>query len=234
MKFINISIIDIIMEDEFCYLDIVALKRIDTKTTIENFGTIVNLSFFEGANLLGSLKLRGLIEAESKFPGPSVVKVSKNGAKLIKMIDKVSKDSLKEVDLAIIKSVRKGNRLEEELEEELVLSKKDIATHLNKLKEQEFIDFTVKNGKIFLSLTDKGFEMINNEIKEIVEEPVKEDVEEKAENKPVEKKKEKKEELEILTKLKEELKYVLYSHSTGILLFFLMLIFLVIVLFTGA
>lgn len=219
------------MEDEFCYLDIVALKKIDAKTTIENFGVILHLSFFEGANLLGSLKLRGLIDAESKFPGPSAVKVSKNGVKLLKMIEKTSKDSLKEVDLAIIKSIRQGNRTEEELENTLILSKKDLAIHLNKLKEQEYIDYTIKNGKIFLSLTDKGFEMMATELKEEPKPEVEEEELEEIEKKP--EKRNNVKELEILTKLKEEIKYVLYSHSTGILLFFLLMIFVVIFLFMG-
>lgn len=224
------------MEDDFCYLDIIALKKIDAKTTIENFGTIINMSFFEGANLLGSLKLRKLLDAESKFPGPSVVKLSKEGQKLLKTMEKVSKDSLKEVDFAILKSIRKGNRTDDEIEANLILAKKDIAVHLNKLQDQSFVDFTIKDAKVQLALTDQGFEMVNTtqtEVESEVKEEEKEEVEAEEKEDKKDNEEDKKEKLEILTRLKEELKYVLYSHSTGILIFLLLITFAVFVLFVG-
>lgn len=225
------------MEDDFCYLDIIALKRIDAKTTIENFGAMFNLSFFEGANLLGSLKLRKLADAESKFPGPSAVKVSKEGLKLLKAVEKMAKDSLKEVDFAILKAIRQGNRTDDEIEDNLILAKKDIAVHLNKLQEQEFIDYSMKDGKVYLSLTDEGFEMVNVEQPEDEKEKKEEKEEEKPEVEEVEEEgveiKTEKEKLEILTRLKEELKYVLYLHSTTILIFLLLVTFAVFILFVG-
>jgi hypothetical protein len=73
--------------DETTFLDMAVLQRIDAESTVERFGTKINSSFFDASNILGGLKLKGLVSIESKFPGPSSVALTPAGSELLKQAD---------------------------------------------------------------------------------------------------------------------------------------------------
>ncbi|MCX6772534.1 MAG: hypothetical protein NTV88_02060 [Candidatus Micrarchaeota archaeon] len=45
--------------NELSFLDIAILRKIDAESSVEKFGSMINTSFFETANLLGTTKIKG-------------------------------------------------------------------------------------------------------------------------------------------------------------------------------
>lgn len=146
--------------EELSFLDLVILQRIEPGTVIERFGPKINSSFFEAANILGTLKQKGYIDFKSSYPGPSEVEVTGLGARMIEVADEKAKEAVDELDIAILKSIVSGHKDPDEIKEELNIRGGDLALHIHKLVKQDLASYTIKGGKISLSVTEDGFKKV--------------------------------------------------------------------------
>ena len=150
-----------VMPDRYTYLDLVALTKLDpAKTTVENFGGEINSSFFDAANILGTLKIMGFIDIRSEFPGPSPVKLTNKGKKVLKDMAERSSEKPDKLDKAIMETIGQGLTTEHDLARDLNVSADSLAQHLYKLNMQGYVDYTIRNGKISLALTELGFNTV--------------------------------------------------------------------------
>jgi len=146
--------------EELNFLDLVILQRIEPGTVIEKFGPKINSSFFEAANILGTLKQKGYIDFKSTYPGPSEVEVTQLGARMLEVADEKAKEAIDELDIAILGSIVKGRVDPEEIKDELNVRSGDVALHIHKLVKQDMVSYSIKSGKITLSVTEDGFKKV--------------------------------------------------------------------------
>jgi len=59
------------MGEELTYLDLLVLRKIDSDSSVEKFGQQINTSFFETANVLGTMKIKGFVDIQSSIGGQS-------------------------------------------------------------------------------------------------------------------------------------------------------------------
>ncbi|MEM3791203.1 MAG: hypothetical protein QXL16_00535 [Candidatus Micrarchaeaceae archaeon] len=177
------------MQEEPNFMDLVVIRQITPGMQAENLSRIINASIFDAYNLSGSLKQKGLIDFEWNAPGQSVIKVTESGKALIDEAEKKADAPLDALDDEILFQLSGGRRNPNELGESINLSQRDLAIRLFKLGKQGFLIFDIKNGKISLMLTEKGF-------MKVVESKGKE--EKKEEKKEEERKEEQRENEEIL------------------------------------
>ncbi|EET89602.1 MAG: hypothetical protein LVQ97_01540 [Candidatus Micrarchaeales archaeon] len=145
------------MADEINFMDIMALSKITPSTTVEKFGGLVNSSFFDGSNMLGSLKLKGLVDFTSISPGQNAIKITDLGNKLLGDAKAKSTANFDQLDLAILNQMSAGRRGLNDLTASVNLRPLDMAMRLNKMLAQGYISVDFRNGKLDLSLTEKGF-----------------------------------------------------------------------------
>ncbi|MEM0438102.1 MAG: hypothetical protein QXU54_02260, partial [Candidatus Micrarchaeia archaeon] len=94
---------------EFDFMDVALLKRIDVETTVEGFGSRISSTFFEAANLLGTLKIKGYVDIHSAI-GNSPVIVTDKGRALLRDLDIWAEEPLTRVDLAVLGNIKGGLR----------------------------------------------------------------------------------------------------------------------------
>jgi|GEM_PF-4154992 len=157
------------MTNNINYLDILILKNIDDNSTVEKFGPIINTSFFETANILGSMKVKGLIDIQSSIGGLSPILVLDAGRDVISMAIKKAAEPLDDLDYEILSNLRKFNELSL-LEKNLNINSSDLAFRLYKLKSGGYISDQVQSARVFISLTEKGFLTVKKEYKEVSKE----------------------------------------------------------------
>ncbi len=145
------------MGDDITYLDLLILKKIDSQSTIEKFGLKINTSFFDTANLIGSMKLKGLLNIESSVAGQSLITISGDGKDLISVAIQKSSEPIDSLDQTILNALVSGVRDLNTLQKVINLRSKDMAFHLYKLKAYDYIDQSVQSAKVNFSLTEKGF-----------------------------------------------------------------------------
>ncbi len=145
------------MADEINFMDLMALSKITPSTTVEKFGGLVNSSFFDGSNMLGSLKLKGLVDFTSISPGQNAIKITDLGNKLLGDAKSKSVANFDQLDLAILNQMSAGRRGLNDLTASVNIRPLDMAMRLNKMLSQEYISADFRNGKLDLSLTEKGF-----------------------------------------------------------------------------
>ncbi|MEM3555825.1 MAG: hypothetical protein QXF56_03865 [Candidatus Micrarchaeia archaeon] len=146
--------------EELTFLDLVVLQRIEPGTVIEKFGPKINSSFFEAANILGTMKQKGYIDFKSTYPGPSEVEVTGVGARVLEVADEKAQEAVDELDVAILQSIVKGVVDPEGIKSELNVRSGDIAFHIHKLVKQDMVSYSIKSGKITLSVTEDGFKRV--------------------------------------------------------------------------
>jgi len=146
------------------FIDIALLRKIDAETTVESFGPKINSTFFETANLLGALKIKGFIDIHSSI-GNSPVIISERGKMLLKELDVFSQQNLSRVDLAVLGNIKGGIKDPKQIESLLNVNARDIAFSIYKLHNKGFVDYRVKNAAVELLLTTKGFEQDNPDVK---------------------------------------------------------------------
>jgi len=105
--------------NELTFLDIAILHRIDEDTYIEKFGSRINTSFFETANLLGTMKIKGLIDFEQSIGGNSKVSLASKGKYILEVAEKKSKEQLDNLDSTILTAIAKGTSKLTELNEKI-------------------------------------------------------------------------------------------------------------------
>ena len=173
----------------------VALSKITPGTTVEKFGSLINASYFDGANIAGTLKTKGAIDFKVSYPAESEIIITEEGKKILEIAEQKAKESFDKLDFEIIQKILQGSRKPEDIEKALNINQQDIALHLYKLAKQNLISYTLKGGDVSVSLTEQGFkkasegiveEKKEGEKKEEIQQPqqqVQEKVEEKKEEK---------------------------------------------------
>ncbi|MEM4633827.1 MAG: hypothetical protein QW275_01600 [Candidatus Anstonellaceae archaeon] len=145
--------------DELTFLDLAILKKIDAESSVEKFGSLINTSFFETANLLGTMKIKGYINIESSVGGISRVSLTDAGASILQVAEQKSKEPLEPLDNAILHALASGAKDLESIQKALNVRNADLAYHINKLVSQGFMDYEVRSAKVYFVLTESGFNL---------------------------------------------------------------------------
>lgn len=145
------------MGEDIDFLDTVLVSRIDKNTTLENFGGKINTSFFEAANLLGRLKVKGLVTFEQTIGGHSPVKLTDKAHTILSLIKEKSEERFDNLDSTILKVVANGADNHIKVEKGINIASFDVALHLNKLYYKGYLDYFIRSGRVTLRLTEKGF-----------------------------------------------------------------------------
>ncbi len=139
------------------FLDLACLFKIGEDTTLERFGSVINASVFDAANITGSLKQKGLIDFTAYYPGPNSIVVTDAGKKLKADAEAKGAEPLDGLDDEILKQMSGGKRLPAELRSTLNIRAKDLAFRIYKLYKQSLLSYELKNGNVELMLTEQGF-----------------------------------------------------------------------------
>jgi hypothetical protein len=143
--------------NELNFLDLVILKRIDANSSVESFGSTINTSFFETANILGTVKIKGYINIETSIGGISKVTITDAGTGILALAEKKSAEPIEPLDNALLHALAGGAKDPEALQSVLNIRSGDLAYHINKMVAQGLMDYDVRSGKAGLMLTEKGF-----------------------------------------------------------------------------
>ena len=152
------------MADEINYLDLIVLRKMDAESTVERFGSTINTSFFETANLLGTMKIKGLLDIHSSIAGHSPLVITGDGQDFLAMAMSKASEPLDALDRAALSAIGAGMRDLNSLQQALNVRGRDLALHLHKLKMQDYIDHEVRSSRVLLSLTEKGFILAGNTV----------------------------------------------------------------------
>jgi len=145
------------MPDEVNFVDIVALSRITPDTYAEKFGGMINSSFFDASNILATLRQKGLVDFTTSFPGQSAVTVTELGKKLLGDAAASAAVEFGHLDYEILMQLSSGKRSIQDLSGGINIRPTDLAMHLYKLGQQQYITYEFRNGMVTLTLTEKGF-----------------------------------------------------------------------------
>jgi hypothetical protein len=143
--------------NELTFLDLVVLKKIDADSSVEKFGSAINTSFFETANLLGTIKIKGYLDIEPSIGGLSKVALTEAGKGILFMAEKKASEPLEPLDNAILHAFAGGAGSLEAVQASLNVRSADLAYHINKLVSQGYADYGVRSGKVNFTLTEQGF-----------------------------------------------------------------------------
>ncbi len=145
------------MMNELNFLDLAVLKKIDAESSVEKFGSMINTSFFETANLLGTIKIKGYVGIESSLGGISRVIVTDAGSSILSVAEQRAQGPIEPLDNAILHAVAGGTKDMDALQSGLNIRSGDLAFHLNKLIAQGFMDCEIRAAKVSFVLTEQGF-----------------------------------------------------------------------------
>ncbi|MFH1285091.1 MAG: hypothetical protein ABIH99_00745 [Candidatus Micrarchaeota archaeon] len=143
--------------NELTFLDLIVLERIDKDTVVERFGSKINSSFFDAANIVGSLKLKGFIDIESSLASNSPVKLTAEGESVLALAQAKTEEDVDALDYEILRAVSKKARDPEGVVSALGIRPSDLAYHLYKLAAAGYLDYNLRNAKVELFLTELGF-----------------------------------------------------------------------------
>ncbi len=145
------------MADEINFMDLMALKKLSPDSVVEKFGGLVNSSFFDASNMLGSLKIKGLVDFTTAVPGQNHIEITDIGKQLLNDAEAKAALPFDQLDLEILKNLSGGKRSMNDITSALNIRPKDLAMHINKLSVNQFMNAEFRNGNIDLMLTEKGF-----------------------------------------------------------------------------
>jgi hypothetical protein len=143
--------------EKLTFMDLAILERIDETTTVEKFGPKINSTFFDAANILGTLKQKGYIDIQAQFPGPSKVNLTDKGKEIITAAKEKGAQEVEKLDELMLSLIANGFIEPKALSEKMNLRGTDVAFHLERLVMQNYASYVFKSGKINLALTDEGF-----------------------------------------------------------------------------
>ena len=89
--------------NELTFLDLVILQKVDGESSVEKFGSMINTSFFETANLLGTVKIKGYIDIESSVGGLSGVAITDAGQSLLAFAEHKAAETSKQLEIEVEK-----------------------------------------------------------------------------------------------------------------------------------
>ncbi|MGC8628629.1 MAG: hypothetical protein ACP5T4_00220 [Candidatus Micrarchaeia archaeon] len=147
--------------NDVSFLDIACLLKITPDMTEEKFGGAINASYFDAANLVGTLKQKGLLDIQAGFPGPTSIALTDAAKALLNDINVRSSEPLDALDSEILRQMSGGKRLPFELQSSLNIVPKDLAYRLYKLYKQNLINYVLRNANVELMLTEQGFLKVN-------------------------------------------------------------------------
>ena len=145
------------MPDEVNFVDLVALSRITPDTYAEKFGGMINSSFFDASNILATLRQKGLIDFTTSFPGQSAITVTDLGKKVLADAIAGGAGEFGHLDFEILTQLSNGKRSIQDLSGGINIRPTDLAMHLYKLGQQQYLTYEFRNGMVTLTLTEKGF-----------------------------------------------------------------------------
>ncbi|MEM3227355.1 MAG: hypothetical protein QXK65_00180 [Candidatus Micrarchaeaceae archaeon] len=145
------------MSDEINFVDIMALSKIGPDSVVEKFGGLINSSFFDASNILGTLKVKGLINFTTAFPGQSAITVTESGKQLMNEAESKANEPFDLLDFTLLTQLSGGKKTLADLSGAVNLRPRDIALHLYKLMRTEYITSNFRNGLLDIALTEKGF-----------------------------------------------------------------------------
>ena len=145
------------MLDNINFVDLVALTRITPESTVEKFGGLINSSFFDASNILGTLKQKGLVDFVTSFPSQSAITVTEQGKSLIDETKQKSEAPLDTLDMTVLLQLSNGKHNLADLNGAVNITPKDLAIRLYKLSLQQFVSYELRNGNMDISMTEKGF-----------------------------------------------------------------------------
>ncbi|MGC8586366.1 MAG: hypothetical protein ACP5K5_02365 [Candidatus Micrarchaeia archaeon] len=145
------------MAEDLNFIDLIALSRIKPETVVEKFGGLINSSFFDASNILGSLNQKGLITFTSTFPEQGAITITDLGKQTLQECAEKAKSDLDMLDFTILTQLSGGKRGLVDLAGAVNVRQRDLAMRLYKLAEQQYISYDLRNGNVDISLTEKGF-----------------------------------------------------------------------------
>ncbi|MCL5430189.1 MAG: hypothetical protein M1504_01780 [Candidatus Marsarchaeota archaeon] len=148
------------MPDEIDFFDLAALIKIKPDTTVERFGGMINSSFFDGANVLGTLSIKKLITFSTTMPGQNPITVTAEGKSLIDDANQKAAQDFDHLDLSILTQMSNGKSNIKDIAASVNVRPKDLAMHLYRLTKQDFAVYEFRSGGITLMLTENGFKRV--------------------------------------------------------------------------
>ena len=143
---------------DLTFRDLVVLEMIEKNTVIDSFGSKINSSFFDTAELMGTLQVKGLIEIKPTI-GRSIANRTKLGEEILKKAEAKAEEPLDELDHAILKTIASGARKFEDIMREINIRSEDLSYHLYKLVKKGYADYNMRNVQLTISLTENGFKL---------------------------------------------------------------------------
>jgi hypothetical protein len=159
------------MGEDVDFVDLSALKKIQPDTMVEKFGSTINSSFFDASNVLGTLKIKGLVDFTSSIGGQNAITITDEGKKALEEADSRSMEPIDNLDSSILMQLSSGKKSVRELESALNLRPKDLSLRLYKLDEQQFVKADFRNGNLEIVLTEKGFMQAKTPVQQTKPEP---------------------------------------------------------------
>jgi len=150
-----------LMDGDINFLDVILISRVDNETTLENYGGKINTSFFEAANLMGLLKVKGLVMFEQSIGGKSPVKLTDKAVTVLNLMKERSEEGITNLDKAILNAIADGATNHIAIESVVNVASFDVALHLYKLYTTSKIEYTISSGKLTIRLTEKGYSGIS-------------------------------------------------------------------------
>jgi hypothetical protein len=144
-------------EENINFLDLTCVFKIAQDTTLERFGSTINSSVFDAANITGSLKQKGLIDFTPYYPGPNSMVLTEAGKQLKIDAEMKSSAPVDSLDEEILKQMSGGKRFPMELQTSMNVRSMDLAFRLYKLFKQNMLSYELKNGNVEIMLTEQGF-----------------------------------------------------------------------------
>lgn len=147
---------------EVTFIDLVVLQKIKTDSVVEKFGHEINTSFFAAANILGTLKIKGLVAIDSGI-GFSPIMLSEKGKEVLAQAEVKTLEELDALDTAVIDHVGAGMKDPVRIAGEINVRQSDLAFRLNKLVRKGMLDYQIRssadapNPFIEVMLTEAGF-----------------------------------------------------------------------------
>lgn len=160
------------MQEDIDFFELVIIQRIEGKkdnTYIEKLAPEISTSFFEVANRIGSLKIKGYVDLKPSLGMSEVILTPAARDVLIAANKKAEEKNTDIVDREILKNISNGFNELSQIQEKMKIKGLDLALHLHKLYVNSFIDYSVSNNTAKFLLTEKGFTKAHNEKKTAAE-----------------------------------------------------------------
>lgn len=145
-------------EKELTFIDLIVLEKMEKDTVINTLGSVIDASFFETAQLMGTMQMKGFVEIAPGI-GRSVANRTQVGEGILARAQLKAGEPLDELDHAVLKLIAAGARNFETLAADLNVGSDALSYHLYKLAKQGYLDYSVKSAKAAFSLTEEGFKL---------------------------------------------------------------------------